>query len=164
MYRVWTRRRQNWSSRTRAGIGGSWKLFPVKQLVRVGQNQGVRVQEHALAVLDEGPAVNLCEGSDADPGCLFRIPDPDYYPSRIPDPKTGTLCEGNAKVMSVQKLQVSLIKTVQRLHLYYLVKFRTKALHNGANTPLAWPPERALQRCSRHLWRGWPRPPSWQKN
>jgi hypothetical protein len=26
----------------------------------------------------------------ADPGCLSRIPDPDFYPSRIPDPKTAT--------------------------------------------------------------------------
>jgi hypothetical protein len=33
----------------------------------------------------------------ADPGCLFRIPDPDFYPfwipdlgSQIPDPKTAT--------------------------------------------------------------------------
>jgi hypothetical protein len=25
----------------------------------------------------------------ADPGCLSKIPDPDFYPSRIPDPKTG---------------------------------------------------------------------------
>ncbi len=25
----------------------------------------------------------------ADPGCLSRIPDPDFYPSRIPDPKTA---------------------------------------------------------------------------
>jgi hypothetical protein len=25
------------------------------------------------------------EGSVADPGCLSRIPDPDFYPSRIPD-------------------------------------------------------------------------------
>jgi hypothetical protein len=24
-------------------------------------------------------------GSVADPGCLSRIPDPDFYPSRIPD-------------------------------------------------------------------------------
>jgi hypothetical protein len=29
-------------------------------------------------------------GSVADPGCLSRIPDPDFYPSRIPDPKTTT--------------------------------------------------------------------------
>jgi hypothetical protein len=26
----------------------------------------------------------------ADPGCLSWIPDPDFYPSRIPDPKTAT--------------------------------------------------------------------------
>jgi hypothetical protein len=26
--------------------------------------------------------------SVADPGCLSRIPDPDFYPSRIPDPAT----------------------------------------------------------------------------
>ncbi len=26
----------------------------------------------------------------ADPGCLSRIPDPDFYSSRIPDPKTAT--------------------------------------------------------------------------
>ncbi len=25
-------------------------------------------------------------GSVADPGCLSRIPDPDFYPSRISDP------------------------------------------------------------------------------
>jgi hypothetical protein len=30
------------------------------------------------------------KGSVADPGCLSRIPDPDFYPSRIPDPKTAT--------------------------------------------------------------------------
>jgi hypothetical protein len=28
--------------------------------------------------------------SVADPGCFSRIPDPDFYPSRIPDPKTAT--------------------------------------------------------------------------
>jgi hypothetical protein len=28
--------------------------------------------------------------SVADPVCLFWIPDPDFYPSRIPDPKTAT--------------------------------------------------------------------------
>jgi hypothetical protein len=30
------------------------------------------------------------KSSVADPGCLSRIPDPDFYPSRIPDPKTVT--------------------------------------------------------------------------
>jgi hypothetical protein len=29
-------------------------------------------------------------GSVADPGCLSRNPDPDFYPSWIPDPKTAT--------------------------------------------------------------------------
>jgi hypothetical protein len=28
-------------------------------------------------------------GSVADPGFLSRIADPDFYPSRIPDPKTA---------------------------------------------------------------------------
>jgi hypothetical protein len=26
--------------------------------------------------------------SVADPGCLSRIPDPDFYPSQIPDPRS----------------------------------------------------------------------------
>jgi hypothetical protein len=30
--------------------------------------------------------VEIVFDSVADPGCLFRIPDPDFYPSRIPDP------------------------------------------------------------------------------
>jgi len=34
------------------------------------------------------------ESSVADPGCLSRIPDPDFYPSRILDPKTATKKEG----------------------------------------------------------------------
>ncbi len=28
--------------------------------------------------------------SVADPGCLSRLPDPDFYPFRIPDPNTAT--------------------------------------------------------------------------
>jgi hypothetical protein len=37
-----------------------------------------------------------CEhNSVADPGCLFRIPDPDFHPSRIPDPKTATKERGD---------------------------------------------------------------------
>jgi hypothetical protein len=41
----------------------------------------------------------------ADPGCLSRIPDPDFYPSRIPDPgsripdpKTVTKERGGKKI------------------------------------------------------------------
>ncbi len=32
---------------------------------------------------------NLLVPSVADPGCLSRSPDPDFYPSRIPDPTTA---------------------------------------------------------------------------
>jgi hypothetical protein len=32
---------------------------------------------------------SLSPSSVADPGCLSRIPDPDFYPSRIPDPGSG---------------------------------------------------------------------------
>ncbi len=40
--------------------------------------------------------------SVADPGCISRIPDPDFYPSRIPDldfpdPKTATKDRGEKK-------------------------------------------------------------------
>jgi hypothetical protein len=38
--------------------------------------------------------------SVADPGCLSRIPDPDFYPSRIPDPKTATKERGEKNLMS----------------------------------------------------------------
>jgi hypothetical protein len=36
--------------------------------------------------------------SVTDPGCLSRIPDPDFYPSRIPDPKTATKESGEKKL------------------------------------------------------------------
>ncbi len=44
-------------------------------------------------------------GSVADPGCLSRIPDPDFYPSRIPDlgipdPKTVTKERGKKNLLS----------------------------------------------------------------
>jgi hypothetical protein len=47
----------------------------------------------------------LLPTSVADPGCLSRIPDPDFYPSRIPNPgsripdlKTGTKESGEKKI------------------------------------------------------------------
>jgi hypothetical protein len=40
-------------------------------------------------------------GSVADPGCLSRIPDPDFYPSRISDPKTGTKESGEKKIVVI---------------------------------------------------------------
>jgi hypothetical protein len=38
--------------------------------------------------------------SVADPGCLSPIPDPDFYPSRIPDPKTATKDRGEIFFLS----------------------------------------------------------------
>ncbi len=39
--------------------------------------------------------------SVADPGCLSRIPDPDFYPSRIPDPKTAMKDRGEKKIVVI---------------------------------------------------------------
>jgi hypothetical protein len=39
--------------------------------------------------------------SVADPGCLSRIPYPDFYPSRIPDPKTATKERGEKKLVVI---------------------------------------------------------------
>jgi hypothetical protein len=55
--------------------------------------------------------------SVADPGCLSRIPDPDFYPSRIPDPKTSTKERGERKFVVITfyvatnftKLQIILV-------------------------------------------------------
>jgi hypothetical protein len=55
--------------------------------------------------------------SVADPGCLSRIPDPDFYPSRIPDPKTATKERGEKKFVVITfyvatnftKLQIILV-------------------------------------------------------
>ena len=40
------------------------------------------------------------KSSVEDPGCLSRIPDPDFYPSRIPDPKTATKERGEKNLLS----------------------------------------------------------------
>jgi hypothetical protein len=65
----------------------------------------------------------------ADPGCLYRIPDPDFYPSRIPDlgsripdPKTATKERGEKKFVvitfyvatSLTKLQTILVSKCKR--------------------------------------------------
>ncbi len=40
----------------------------------------------AMGAAATGAAAAGVAASVADPGCLSRIPDPDFYPSRIPDP------------------------------------------------------------------------------
>jgi hypothetical protein len=53
-----------------------------------GAGTHIRVTDHALPVtLFAQPTVKT---SVADPGCLSRIADPDFYPSRIPDPDPGS--------------------------------------------------------------------------
>jgi hypothetical protein len=37
----------------------------------------------------------------ADPGCLSRIPDPDFHQSQIPDPKTATKERGEKKFVVI---------------------------------------------------------------
>jgi hypothetical protein len=45
--------------------------------------------------LDPDPeSMNMDPTSVADPRFLSRIPDPDFYPSRIPDPKTAAKKRG----------------------------------------------------------------------
>ncbi len=39
--------------------------------------------------------------SVADPGCLSWIPNPDFYPSWIPDPKTATKERGGKKIVVI---------------------------------------------------------------
>jgi hypothetical protein len=60
--------------------------------------------------------------SVADPGCLSRIPDPYFFPSRIPDPKTGTKERGEKKFVVITfyvatnftKLQIILVLKCRR--------------------------------------------------
>jgi hypothetical protein len=43
------------------------------------------------ALYGRHPALGFFTGTSVvDPGCFSRIPDPDFYPSRIPDPKPAT--------------------------------------------------------------------------
>jgi hypothetical protein len=47
--------------------------------------------------MDPEPDPNI-DPSVADPGCLSRVPDLDFYPSGIPDPKTATKEGGEKKI------------------------------------------------------------------
>jgi hypothetical protein len=49
---------------------------------------------------------NIVNVSVADPGCLSRIPDPDFYPSRIPDPGSRISDPGSRIQKQQQKREV----------------------------------------------------------
>jgi hypothetical protein len=55
---------------------------------------------HAMCNLLILPPENL-RYSVADPGCLSRIPEPDFYLSRISDPKTATKERGEKKFVII---------------------------------------------------------------
>jgi hypothetical protein len=57
--------------------------------------------------------------SVADPGCLFRIPDPDFYPFRIPDPKTAIKERGEKKFV-VKSFFVATDFTKLKIILFFL--------------------------------------------
>jgi len=70
--------------------------------------------------------------SVADSGCLSRIPDPDFYPSWIPDPKTATK-EGGEKISLLEKPPSMCICSPSR------ASSRTRllrSLHANAGVPL----------------------------
>ncbi len=64
---------------------------PVSRELGVGQHMGV-------LTIAPGRTLTLSEPV-ADPGCLSPILDPDFYPYRIPDPKTATK-RGEKKLLS----------------------------------------------------------------
>jgi hypothetical protein len=59
----------------------------------------------------------------ADPGCLSRIPDPDFYPSRIPDPKTATKERGEKKFVVITFYVAT---NFTKLHIILVLKCRRK--------------------------------------
>jgi hypothetical protein len=52
-----------------------------------------------ICVFDQAILRVISKTRTADPGCLF-IPDLDFYPSRIPDPKTATKERGEKNLLS----------------------------------------------------------------
>jgi hypothetical protein len=61
----------------------------------------------------------MLKSSVADPGCLSRIPDPEFYPSRIPDPKTVAKKRGEKKFVVILFL---LPQISQNCKLFYFWK------------------------------------------
>jgi hypothetical protein len=63
-----------------------WTLDPESGMEKIGSWINIRNTEKSSKII-----------SVADPGCLSRIPDPDFCPSRIPDPKPATKERGEKK-------------------------------------------------------------------
>ncbi len=106
-----------------------------------------------IRIRDPGSGALLTPGSGsvADPGCLSRIPDPDFYPSRIPDPgsripdpgsKTATkdrgekiFCQTIFVATNFPKLNIILFLTCWRKKFgpifQELLKFLSKRLSPG---------------------------------
>jgi hypothetical protein len=58
------------------------------------ESESHRTQNYKFTIPKSKPV-----NSVADPRCLSRIPDPDFYPSRIPDPKTAIKERGEKNLM-----------------------------------------------------------------
>jgi hypothetical protein len=63
--------------------------------------------------------------SVANLGCLSRIPDPDFYPSRIPDSKTGTKERGEKNII-FETLKKKFLANFQRIIKLFTQKIVTK--------------------------------------
>jgi hypothetical protein len=84
-------------------------------LKREGRERRVGEEPNHTTARHPGPPyiihfslMEYLQGSVADPGCLSRIPDPDFYPfripdlgSRIPDPKTATKEKGEKNLLNL---------------------------------------------------------------
>ncbi len=68
--------------------------------------QNKKSHEEKKLIFEESLRTDFVVSSVADPGCLSRIPDPVFYPSRIPDlgsripdPKTATKERGEKNLI-----------------------------------------------------------------
>jgi hypothetical protein len=72
-----------------------------------------------IVILKYDVSIYKLSNSVADPGCLSRIPDPDFYPSRIPDPKTATKERGE-KIFDVIPFYIATNFT--KLYIFFFLK------------------------------------------
>ncbi len=83
--------------------------------------------------------------SVADPGCLSLILDPDFYPSRIPDPKIATNERSEKKFVfcshKVHKIQYYLMFEMQKKKIWANFKEILKFLPKKLSKIWGWDPE-----------------------